>query len=56
MGKQLLMRMGSWGPALCMLDICRVLQGAMEATCKPNTLQATLATRAQGGSHKSNPW
>lgn len=47
------MRMGSRGHALCMLDICRVFQGTMEGTFKSNTLQATLATRAQVAATKA---
>lgn len=47
------MRSGFWGHALCMLDIRRVFQGAVEGTCKSNTLQATLITRAQVAATKA---
>lgn len=47
------MRLGFWGRALCMLDIRRVFQEGVEGTYKSNTLQATLATRAQVAATKT---
>lgn len=52
-GKEIANEIGVLGSALCMLDIRRVFQGGMEGTCKSNTLQATLATRAQVAATKA---